>query len=238
VSNIKESESKGFTLVELMLAITILTYIASIVFTSFQSVQNNAWNARRKTAVVRYLNYLREYKISNGRWPTLIQDALDTMTTTQFISRWCVGYTTVDYDSNGLSECYFSPLVNTSPVTFSEESSIMNSELASVGYNRLDTNVGDDCIRISNSPTSSYHCGVRAGIVTQIDYPYTVDGDPYLPVIPFTFYLKGANKDCRIANTYQLAGPSPDWTSSSTALNQGQSLGQTLCVRYFKLQNY
>jgi len=61
---------KGFTLVELLIAITIIAILSSLALVSYNTIQQNARDARRKTDISAMVQAVELNKQLNGSYPT------------------------------------------------------------------------------------------------------------------------------------------------------------------------
>ncbi len=66
----EHSESKGFTLVELLVVITILGILSVIGIAAYSGVQKNARDAKRKADLNKINTYLEAYRAGAGKYPT------------------------------------------------------------------------------------------------------------------------------------------------------------------------
>lgn len=64
--------SRGFTLIELIVVITIIGILSSIVGISINGVQQKARDKRRKDDVAQIQNALVLYKVKNGKYPEFV----------------------------------------------------------------------------------------------------------------------------------------------------------------------
>jgi len=65
----KQSKS-GFTIVELLIVIVVIGILASIVIVSYNKVQSQARDSKRKTDVSNMIKALELYYSDNGKYPT------------------------------------------------------------------------------------------------------------------------------------------------------------------------
>ncbi len=87
------SQKKGFTLIELMVVISIISLLSVIVLTSLQAARQKARDSKRVSLVTQYTTALELYKLDHGYYPPIGN------TTTQY----CVGY-----NDNNSGDCQIS----------------------------------------------------------------------------------------------------------------------------------
>lgn len=75
---------KGFTLVELMVVVTIIAFLAIIGIASFTTVQKNARDGRRRADIQAIATALESNRTAAGKYP-----AVDCTSTTIFASGKC-----------------------------------------------------------------------------------------------------------------------------------------------------
>lgn len=64
-----ENKKGGFTLIELMVVISIIAFLSLIVLASLTATKANARNAKRLQLVKQYANALELYRIDNNKYP-------------------------------------------------------------------------------------------------------------------------------------------------------------------------
>lgn len=72
--NVRKSTALGFTLVELLVVISIIAILSVIGITIFSSAQKSAQNAKRRADVKAIINALEIYKTQNGDYPPAEDD--------------------------------------------------------------------------------------------------------------------------------------------------------------------
>lgn len=65
-----QKQSKGFTIVELLIVIVVIGILAAITIVSFNGVQQRARNAQRSTDMNTITKALEMYKLQTGSYPT------------------------------------------------------------------------------------------------------------------------------------------------------------------------
>jgi prepilin-type N-terminal cleavage/methylation domain-containing protein len=182
---IKNKKQAGFTIVELLMVITILGYLYSIGLSSFQNAKDKAYNAVLRNQLNNYITGIGVYRVQNGVWPDPIGYGL-SVAPTPFASQWCLGQTDVDLNADGLSNC--------SNILLSPgwvENSGFNTQLASVGVPR--GKYSDGC-----TPTYDTSVGLNCGVSAYFyNYGQSIDGIVGKTVV-FEYYLKGTNQNCSI----------------------------------------
>lgn len=76
--------SKGFTIVELLIVIIIIGILAALVLNSFRGVQERARDTERQTDINSQQSQLEVYFTDNGYYPTLAHIQTDTWITDNF----------------------------------------------------------------------------------------------------------------------------------------------------------
>lgn len=61
--------NSGFTLVELLIVIVVIGILAAIIITTYNGIQQRAYNSRLIAGVKQYLTAIEEYKAINGVYP-------------------------------------------------------------------------------------------------------------------------------------------------------------------------
>ncbi len=119
-----ESSQSGFTIIEMMMVISIISVISGLVLSGYRGSLAKARNQRRINAMESAVEAYTAYTVSNGTLPGGLENAYaDTATVIT-----CLGKTTHDKDSDGLSECH-----NADSVTDSyEEDSGINTAMQSI----------------------------------------------------------------------------------------------------------
>jgi prepilin-type N-terminal cleavage/methylation domain-containing protein len=76
--------SKGFTIVELLIVIVVIGILAALVLNSFRGVQERARDTKRRTDVNAQASQLEVYYTDNGHYPTISQIQSDPFITGNF----------------------------------------------------------------------------------------------------------------------------------------------------------
>lgn len=63
-------QSKGFTIVELLIVIVVIGILAGLVITTYNGIQQKARNTERTTDLKTFQSQLEAYNANNGRYPT------------------------------------------------------------------------------------------------------------------------------------------------------------------------
>ena len=66
-----KKQTKGFTIVELLIVIVVIGILAALVITTFTGVQQSARNTERQTDIKAIHGQVEAYYAQNGRYPTL-----------------------------------------------------------------------------------------------------------------------------------------------------------------------
>lgn len=82
-------KNKGFTLVELLVAITIVAILSMIALTLYSSSQKSARDAKRKEDINAISKALEQYKTAKGSYPTGCADAWSGDTHTEWNLTTC-----------------------------------------------------------------------------------------------------------------------------------------------------
>lgn len=83
----------GFTIVEILIVITVIGILASIVIVSYSGSRNNAQNASRLAELKAWQKSFVQYKATNGVYPDVVDGGY--CLGTGFPSQKCRDYTTV-----------------------------------------------------------------------------------------------------------------------------------------------
>lgn len=67
-------DSKGFTLIELILVVVIIGILAGAVVPIFTGRSNEARINRARSDIASYLGFISAYEIDNGRYPARLED--------------------------------------------------------------------------------------------------------------------------------------------------------------------
>lgn len=99
-----KKQSKGFTIVELLIVIVVIGILAAITIVAYNGIQTRANNTTQINAASAYIKLFKLYYIQNGSLPT---------------ESGCLGRNNVDSNSNGTPDCgdNGSTLVNTTLLT-------------------------------------------------------------------------------------------------------------------------
>lgn len=65
-------EDRGFTLVELLISITIIAILAAITYVSYNGIQIRAYNSQVISGVNYYANILSQYYVDHGQYPATV----------------------------------------------------------------------------------------------------------------------------------------------------------------------
>jgi len=85
----KEYMKKGFTLMEILIAISIIAILTAIGIVSYASINRNARNAKRKSDVEQMRSALELYRADTGHYPsinTTLDDASNLENDTAFVT--------------------------------------------------------------------------------------------------------------------------------------------------------
>lgn len=82
---IKSKNTKGFTLVELIIVITILAILATIAFISFQSYSADARDTKRKSSIA---NIVKAIELKTVQWVSLLSVVDTTANTGSYFTWW------------------------------------------------------------------------------------------------------------------------------------------------------
>ncbi|MES2876423.1 MAG: prepilin-type N-terminal cleavage/methylation domain-containing protein [Patescibacteria group bacterium] len=217
---------KGFTIVELLIVIVIISILAAVTVTAFSGVQQRAKGATTASQASKMHKYLSLYVTQNGaeQLKSILPVGGSPVT-------YCLGTGYIDVVEGGAVGCY----VNTAGQSVVSYSAL-DTALQTVGatsmasYPRLTINPDPQDPPLEQSaPTLTY---VSSSPTT------LVDGRP--DVFGYISYLiPGANADCgnRPMLVYQgLSGGNTLYTKASNAKNSASSTlggGYTTCQLYF-----
>lgn len=82
--------SRGFTIVELLIVIVVIAILAAITIVSYNGLQTRAKNTAQKDAVTKFVKLFALYKGANGSYPT---------------ETGCLGENNVDTTGDGIGDC-------------------------------------------------------------------------------------------------------------------------------------
>ena len=67
----KSKDSKGFTIVELLIVIVVIAILATLVIVTFEGIQQKARDSKRQTDVDALASHLAAFYANNGYYPTV-----------------------------------------------------------------------------------------------------------------------------------------------------------------------
>ncbi|MDD2823307.1 MAG: prepilin-type N-terminal cleavage/methylation domain-containing protein [Candidatus Daviesbacteria bacterium] len=82
-----QARSKGFTLIELLVTISILAVLMTIAIISFQNLQKNARDNKRKSDISTIQSALEQYHADQGYYPTTASITFTSSSTISFGSK-------------------------------------------------------------------------------------------------------------------------------------------------------
>lgn len=68
-------DSRGFTIVELLIVIVVIGILATLVITTFRGIQSKARNAKTTVTVKQYATAIQLYKENSGNYPAVPNEA-------------------------------------------------------------------------------------------------------------------------------------------------------------------
>ncbi|HEX7483788.1 MAG TPA: type II secretion system protein [Candidatus Saccharimonadales bacterium] len=74
----KTKNSRGFTIVELLIVIVVIAILAAITIVAYNGIQQRSQNTKSASAATAWLKALHLYKVENGSWPTIYNVCLGT----------------------------------------------------------------------------------------------------------------------------------------------------------------
>lgn len=87
------NNSRGFTIVELLIVIVVIAILAAISIVAYQGIQNRAYNSAVVSSVNGYVKLLKMYKADHGAYPAIEND--------HFSDTICLGVIS-DFDETGV----------------------------------------------------------------------------------------------------------------------------------------
>ena len=163
--------SKGFTIVELLIVIVVISVLVSLVVTSYRGIQQRSNNAARLDAAKKASNLIRAYIALHGSFG--LPDTVEAV-------RYCLSDTTAtDFNNDGTKEC--------GKVWSSDEKATYDQTL----INKLKTVSS----ALPNAPpNTSYPSTPHYGPILFYWHTWAIDGvsTPYI----LEYWLEGSNQQC------------------------------------------
>ena len=66
---LKSINTKGFTIVELLIVVVVIAILAAITIVAYNGIQQRANNSQTAEALHAWIKALKLYKVDNGKWP-------------------------------------------------------------------------------------------------------------------------------------------------------------------------
>lgn len=207
------TNKNGFTIVELLIVITIVGILAAFAIISYQAYAKNARNKQTAAITQAYIDALNLYRLEKNKYPNGA-DLPDGYA--------CLGE---GYDllNDGSKTC----LVQTSWVAQVKESSAFNAVLKPYFPGQNLPKASD--VKLFINSTNQFMGGVFMGEDTSNDV--TVDGVPHPWLI--AYYQEGATTKCPIGPVLTLQNlTGPDFTTDVPSAGYTMSMGgiMTACV--------
>lgn len=205
-------QQSGFTLIEIMIVISIMSVLAMVGFSSYKQALNKAKNERKIVNLKNATNVISAYTISNGALPGYLEDARNNLLT--YIT--CLGKSTHDTDNDGLTDCH---IVSTGGY---EEESTLNTAMGTVSSSR--PLVDDAGVNFGASGT------FWGATLAYFDDTTSVTVNGVERRLWLQYGLLGRNQTCEsFGGEVVDGGTLPAWTSSSPSNRGLQINGNTLC---------
>lgn len=205
------SEQSGFTLIEMLMVISIISTLGLLGFSTYRKATFSAKNTRKVVSIKDITTSINAYVIGND----LLPSALETTRSGGATFIGCVGTTTRDINNNGRSDCD----LTTAPY---EEDASLNTAIATI--NKSIPLVDDTGVDFGGSGA------FWGATLVYFDSSSTVTLNGVQRRMWLNYTLHGANQTCEsLGGEVANGGTSPAWTSSSPTNTGLQVNGNTVC---------
>lgn len=196
--------SHGFTMVELLIAISIMGVLAGLSLTSFSSFQERSRNTQTITAANKWHEALLAYMVSDESIPIAPNEHV------------CLGEGYPDVDSNGIGDCRNVAVGSLKH----EEKSVFNDELRQYISGKLPLPSMRPVTKGDSQDVGAYIGHDPSLVIDGVSRPYY-----------FIFSLEGSDEDCRVPGVVR-ADPAWPIMSEFNAKNSGYwaSTEATNCI--------
>jgi general secretion pathway protein G len=146
---ILENKNKGFTIIELIVVISIITILSSIIFININNVRIKSRDVKRIADLKQIQKALELYKIYNGDYPKPVCGTED----------WCNSYESNEWDSLAF---LLSDYMKKFPVDpLNNRGDPFYGEFYSYAYHYNDINGKYDLVCLLENKESPYRCGIK-----------------------------------------------------------------------------
>ena len=205
------TRQSGFTLIEIMIVITIISILGAMGFSTYRRAVGRAQNTRKTENIKVLTQAIAAYVIDNGSLPAPLEAVRNG--TGSFTG--CLGQSTRDVNSNGLTDC------DVTSASY-EESAALNTALQSER---------STAVKVDDTGVSFGALGTFWGAtLVYLDSSSTVKVNGTIRRLWLNYALQGQNQTCDSFSGIAVDGGSaPDWTSSSPINHGLQVNGNTMC---------
>lgn len=203
------SRHSGFTIVELLIVIVVIGILASIVVTSYRSIQERSSNARTIAMVSTYITALDSYAVLNRQYPAMDPNAGGV----------CLGVGYTDrVGGDGIGDCgetawYLNedPIFNNNLKQFVSTLPVINDRSVDMPYQPTEY-IGAAFHYFPPDPSEPLPEDRDGFVVDGVSSPYYI-----------MFVLEGGNQDCKISRVLATDEDEGGWPQMTTAMPNGQN---------------
>lgn len=212
ISEIKNRQNRGFTIIELLIVIVVIAILATIVVIAFNGVQQRARNTARIASAEKVEKLFAAYSAING--VDTLKSTLQPPAGGNYAEVYCVGSGYEDIDSTAAVGCYGSSSASAG------SSATLDSLLSSMGGN-LDTGYPkiDMLGLLSSAPAITFY---GPDTLTRIN-----GSKPFISMI---YFLEGTNADCRLANVIVKQSANTGTTPAGATNSGAGPNNSTTCI--------
>lgn len=205
------TDQGGFTLIEILIVISIISTLSLIGLSSSRRAINKAKNASKISAIDSISKSFTAYVIDNGTLPAPLETVRSGFGS--FVG--CVGKTTQNVNANALTDCDLT-------IAPYEENAALNSAIVTVNKTLPST----DDTGVSFGASGSFW----GATLVYFDSSNTTRLNGVQRRMWLNYALHGSNQTCEsFGGEVVNGGTPPNWTSTSPTNKGIQSNGNTIC---------